>query len=499
MRKEKLKSNEKGMALIYIIGIVLAVILIVGIVIAIFVNKNTNKTHETTTNESISNNDLLGNALAGLFPDGNSLVEVPFGITEKNEKINYCSIKLPSNYSLEGRYRNEYLNVISDFDKNDVDDIIQNTLGYNTIEEILEVGQFSETSYPISSAFVGWDPSNATKLEIEFVHSSIEIEEISTPNGTEYGTKQHPSYYYIINADEKNYIDCHLKLCYKINDNLLILITYYCDALKNESNIDKIAQNLYNIIKVDDEENPSSISTKNTTLHTQAIDIELSSETNLSDSKLSLEDAKIKNEGEVEIPEFIMFDGKEYRVISIGKKAFADCKNLTSITMPNSVTQIGERAFYNCTSLENIQFSERLLEISDLAFSGCSNIKKLNLPNTVISIGEKAFAYCKSLIEFVFPCFAEFDSGVFYGCSALEKVELPKYSNEKAKLSWDTFHDCTSLKTIVIPDYFTEIGSYAFGNCSSLESIEWKGEVYTDKDVLNQKFDTKVWTDASFK
>ena len=52
--------------------------------------------------------------------------------------------------------------------------------------------------------------------------------------------------------------------------------------------------------------------------------------------------------GEVVIPSSITVEGKEYTVASIGSSAFAWCSDLTSVTIPNSVTSIGERAFSFC-------------------------------------------------------------------------------------------------------------------------------------------------------
>ena len=48
------------------------------------------------------------------------------------------------------------------------------------------------------------------------------------------------------------------------------------------------------------------------------------------------------------IPSSITIRGKEYKVTSIGEDAFRCCENLTSITIPSSVTSIGDRAFSYC-------------------------------------------------------------------------------------------------------------------------------------------------------
>ena len=52
--------------------------------------------------------------------------------------------------------------------------------------------------------------------------------------------------------------------------------------------------------------------------------------------------------GDVVIPESVTYNGKTYSVTSIGNFAFSKCINLTSITIPNSVTSIGSNAFFGC-------------------------------------------------------------------------------------------------------------------------------------------------------
>ncbi len=52
--------------------------------------------------------------------------------------------------------------------------------------------------------------------------------------------------------------------------------------------------------------------------------------------------------GDVVIPESIKYEGDTYSVTAIGEKAFYDCNNLTSVTLPNSVTSFGNNAFSGC-------------------------------------------------------------------------------------------------------------------------------------------------------
>jgi hypothetical protein len=62
-------------------------------------------------------------------------------------------------------------------------------------------------------------------------------------------------------------------------------------------------------------------------------------------------------------------------VESIGNKAFEDCRNLTSIIVPNSVKSIGNEAFSYCNGLSSITIGSGVKIIGDYAYSYCSNLK----------------------------------------------------------------------------------------------------------------------------
>lgn len=93
-------------------------------------------------------------------------------------------------------------------------------------------------------------------------------------------------------------------------------------------------------------------------------------------------------------------------VTSIGTNAFFRCRNLTTVTIPESVTSIGGSAFMGCTSLTTINLPDSVTSISNNAFSGCTSLTTVDLPDSVTSIGSNAFSGCTSLTTVNTTCTA---------------------------------------------------------------------------------------------
>jgi hypothetical protein len=122
--------------------------------------------------------------------------------------------------------------------------------------------------------------------------------------------------------------------------------------------------------------------------------------------------------GEVVIPETVTYSDTEYTVNTIGYSAFRDCRSLTSIKLPSSLTTIGLYAFEGCSSLASIELPSSLTSIGERAFSECGSLASIKLPASLTKIGDFAFNYCGSLTSIELPVsLTSIGKGAFGWCS----------------------------------------------------------------------------------
>lgn len=213
--------------------------------------------------------------------------------------------------------------------------------------------------------------------------------------------------------------------------------------------------------------------------------------------------------------------------VAIAGDAFSNCRNLTTVGIPNTVTNIGPLAFRNCSEMTSVVIPESVTFIGDAAFTGCTGLSSITIPETVTKVGHNAFtgtswlkkqpdgmiytgkvAYkykgempvnmhvqikdgtktisgeafmgCDNLIAIEIPNSVDY-IGVrtFHGCVGLTEVTLP--STIKA-INTETFFGCTGLKTMNVPNSVKEIDLSAFENCESLTTIDIPSSVVKIED-----------------
>ena len=153
----------------------------------------------------------------------------------------------------------------------------------------------------------------------------------------------------------------------------------------------------------------------------------------------------------------------------IGKDAFENCNEITSIYIPDSVDYIGYGAFAGCYNLISVHLPSNLRCIEDSTFNDCRSLKAVNVPPNIERIGHSAFGMCQELKTFLFPeSLRIIDSDAFIGCT-FESIVLPKGVEELRDFC---FCNCHELKRVIIPNTIKSIGARAFSGCENIEEIE---------------------------
>ena len=188
-------------------------------------------------------------------------------------------------------------------------------------------------------------------------------------------------------------------------------------------------------------------------------------------------------------------------VISIGDSAFEDCVSLDMAELSTDSyydLKIGSYAFRN-TGITNITVSDVVVKkMGTGVFANCKNLETVSLRN---SIGEGMFSGCVNLKSVTFPTYGTYTIGVnaFNGCTSFEEFNryyvqreingrLVTYESKITSVGAGAFKDCISIKTVDLSSSCTSIGSGAFTGCSSLEEVYLlsEGEINLAVDAFNQ-------------
>jgi hypothetical protein len=174
-------------------------------------------------------------------------------------------------------------------------------------------------------------------------------------------------------------------------------------------------------------------------------------------------------EGELSIPSEIEWKGQKYIVNSIGQKAFEDCKGLTSISIPRSITTIGSNAFYGCTGLSTISIPRSVTTIGSYAFYGCTGLSTITIPDDITIIESGLFKDCVNLTSVIIPeGITTIGGEAFFGCKSLTSIMIPESVTSIGNYAFD---GCTSLTSFIIPNGVTSISQGTFSGCTNLTFV----------------------------
>ena len=222
---------------------------------------------------------------------------------------------------------------------------------------------------------------------------------------------------------------------------------------------------------------------------------------------------------------------------SIGFSAFNSCTSLTELNLSGNKATIGGNAFYNCTSLatvnlgegletidgstfryckslETVNFPESLININGYAFENCHRLSSIKIPNKVTRIDDCAFSNCPALKSVSIGSSCSFiSSTAFVGTSSIDRITVSEdnknftavdgvlYNKDKITLVLypknregefavpDTvtsianyaFDNSPNITKVTIGENVKSIGTGAFRNCKSLETV-----VFEDSDTVQK-------------
>lgn len=178
----------------------------------------------------------------------------------------------------------------------------------------------------------------------------------------------------------------------------------------------------------------------------------------------------------------VLPDGLE----SIGYQAFYHCFSLKEITIPSSVTSIKERytgynyrnTFIGCTSLEKVVFKANVKSVPTAMFRDCSSLKTVELAEHVTTIGAYAFANCTSLADDkAFKHVTSLGEYAFNNCG-FESFDL----SHMTSISEDGLGECKKLKSVVLPGDLEVLPIGFLSNCTSLKTLELPNSLKTIAD-----------------
>ena len=179
------------------------------------------------------------------------------------------------------------------------------------------------------------------------------------------------------------------------------------------------------------------------------------------------------DETELTLPDsFTAYDGTTVSPYGIYQYAFSiyvfPNYDLTSVDIPDSVTEIGNSAFAYCTSLTSVTIGDSVTTIECYAFSGCDNLQQINWDAVAVN---------------------DFDyyDDVFYNSGTANGMTVT-FGDRVQRIPSHAFDNCASLTSVTIGDSVTTIGDSAFAYCDSLTSVTFK-DANGWQVSLNESFD----------
>ena len=189
--------------------------------------------------------------------------------------------------------------------------------------------------------------------------------------------------------------------------------------------------------------------------------------------------------GDIVIPEKVTYEGVEYTVVATAANAFLDCKDMTSLKLPETCVTIGRNCFKGCTSLTVSPIPATATKVDTGIFNGCTSLEEVTIvPGWNKPVSEE-FANCPNLKRLII---AEGETPVVmkvnaFGANAeartainsIEYIYMGRNVDASAYVNNEQpFHNMGALKTIVVGGTTTTIQGTTFQGCTALETVTFE-------------------------
>ena len=157
-------------------------------------------------------------------------------------------------------------------------------------------------------------------------------------------------------------------------------------------------------------------------------------------------------------------------------KAFAQgCSSLKNVVLPKTLKTIENRALCKCESLTSLEIPEGITDLPSYFVAGCSSLKNVVLPKSLNYVGWGAFQECSSLERIDLPNTLEnIQTNAFASCTSLKYFRLP----EGIKNLGDGIIANTSLEELHIPFFPSIMGNHVFADCHIMHLYSYREKPY---------------------
>lgn len=150
-------------------------------------------------------------------------------------------------------------------------------------------------------------------------------------------------------------------------------------------------------------------------------------------------------------------------------EAFAHCTALKEIEIPDSVQKM-RGAFVGCTALETVDIPASVSSLNE-TFKGCTSLKTVEVPAHITSLDD-TFSDCTSLTDVTLAGDIQSLNGTFQYCTSLVRVRFNGTVKSLGEArGFSAFNNCSSLKSLTLPEGLIDLGSDPFEGCDALEEL----------------------------